>query len=89
MRPVPKHAESTAATVKQFPAADVQVTQKTGRDLIVFGRFLRKSGPVLVKAGISFVSTANAEENLRHDIPGWNFNVVRSASRKLWNKATE
>ena len=42
---------------------------------------------VLLKAGISFVSMENAEENLKANIPQWNFDSVVKTSRKMWNDA--
>jgi predicted alpha-1,2-mannosidase len=41
----------------------------------------------LVKCGISFVSVDGARANLAHDIPGWDFDAVRQASRRLWSQA--
>ncbi|MGA2246960.1 MAG: GH92 family glycosyl hydrolase [Verrucomicrobiota bacterium] len=46
-----------------------------------------KDDVVLVKAGISFVDLAGAQENLQHDIPGWNFDKVREQATKLWENA--
>ena len=42
---------------------------------------------VLVKVGISAVSTDGAEMNLRREIRGWEFDKVRSDARTAWNKA--
>jgi predicted alpha-1,2-mannosidase len=41
---------------------------------------------VTMKVGISFVSIANAELNLGTEIPGWNFDAVKSAAGKEWNR---
>lgn len=65
------------------------ITQKTGRDIIFFGRFGQKSRTVLLKAGISFVSISDAKINLRHDMPGWNFDSVHQAGQMQWNKALD
>lgn len=43
--------------------------------------------PVLLKAGISFVSRKNAEANLRGEIPGWDIEHVRGAARAEWETA--
>ncbi len=59
-----------------------------GDHLGFFSEFATTNGePVLLKAGISFVDVAGARENLEHDIPGWDFNVVRAQSKALWEKA--
>jgi len=42
---------------------------------------------VLVKVGLSYVSAANAEMNLRQEIPGWDFEGVRTQARAAWNEA--
>jgi predicted alpha-1,2-mannosidase len=43
--------------------------------------------PVLLKAGISFVSVAGARANLRHDIANWDFDQVRQQARRAWEQA--
>jgi predicted alpha-1,2-mannosidase len=40
-----------------------------------------------VKVGISFISTDQAQRNLNREIPGWNFEQVKSETRALWNYA--
>lgn len=42
---------------------------------------------VRLKAGLSFVSAANAEANLRSEIPGWDLDLVRREARAAWNEA--
>jgi predicted alpha-1,2-mannosidase len=42
---------------------------------------------VTMKVGISYVSTANAEMNLRAEDPGWNLGQVESQATKEWNAA--
>ena len=42
---------------------------------------------VFLKAGISFASVDGAKQNLEHDIPGWNFDRVRSGAKALWEQA--
>jgi predicted alpha-1,2-mannosidase len=41
--------------------------------------------PVLAKAGISYVSAANARLNLAAENPGWNFTATRDRTRAAWN----
>lgn len=42
---------------------------------------------VLLKAGISYVSEAGAEKNLKAEIAGWDFDKVREQARNLWETA--
>ncbi len=59
-----------------------------GDHLGFFSEFATTNGePVLLKAGISFVDLAGAKENLRHDIPNWDFDAVRAQATALWEKA--
>jgi predicted alpha-1,2-mannosidase len=37
--------------------------------------------------GISFISTEQAKQNLRHEIPAWGLATVKDAARARWNKA--
>jgi predicted alpha-1,2-mannosidase len=41
---------------------------------------------VLMKVGISFVSQANAAENLRNEDPGWSLTHVEAAAQHQWNQ---
>ncbi|HNW59150.1 MAG TPA: GH92 family glycosyl hydrolase [bacterium] len=47
---------------------------------------VRKNQPILLKIGISYVSVANARENLDAEIPGWNFERVRREACDAWQK---
>jgi predicted alpha-1,2-mannosidase len=38
------------------------------------------------KFGISYVSLANARENLAAENPGWDFNLVKNNAQQAWNK---
>ena len=42
--------------------------------------------PVVVKVGLSGVSTANAKMNMDKEIPGWNFDAVAKAATEDWNR---
>ncbi len=42
---------------------------------------------VLARVGTSFVSLDEARNNLRAEIPTWNFEKVEQASRRAWDKA--
>ncbi len=41
---------------------------------------------LMVKVGISPISTANAMKNLKAEMPDWDFEKYVSASKELWNK---
>ncbi len=50
-------------------------------------QFATDSGtPVLVKAGVSYVSTANALANLNSENSNWDFNAVKTAAGNAWNQ---
>ncbi|WBB63395.1 glycoside hydrolase family 92 protein [Streptomyces sp. WMMC500] len=38
-----------------------------------------------VKVGLSFTGVAGARKNLEAELPGWDFDAVRAASRRRWN----
>lgn len=52
----------------------------------VYLTFPAGNEPILLKAGISFVSVENAEANLRAEIGGWNFDAVRKQASDQWEK---
>ncbi|MEO6890110.1 MAG: GH92 family glycosyl hydrolase [Ktedonobacteraceae bacterium] len=63
-----------------------QLRQSSGSHSGAYVRFDTTSQQVVqVKVGISFVSIQNAEMNLAHENPGWNFNAVRQQARAAWN----
>jgi len=41
---------------------------------------------VLLKVGLSFVSEAGARQNLKSEIPGWDFATIQSAARNTWTE---
>jgi predicted alpha-1,2-mannosidase len=43
--------------------------------------------PIIVKAGISFVSMEGARQNLAGEIPAWDFEEVRDKGRAMWDDA--
>ena len=45
-----------------------------------------KGEEILVKVGISAVSTEGARNNLQEEIPDWDFNRVAGAAKDAWNK---
>lgn len=62
-------------------------TSFTGRGVkAVLSRKAANGEKILVKVGISPVSSANAFENIRAEIPHWNFEKVRADADAAWNK---
>ena len=43
--------------------------------------------PILMKIGISFISIAQARQNLAAEIPGFNFDAVHASALAQWDKA--
>jgi predicted alpha-1,2-mannosidase len=59
----------------------------SGKKLVAFFNFQTKNEEAIeVKVGISAVSTKGALNNLKTEIPGWNFDRVRLAAEVQWKK---
>lgn len=39
-----------------------------------------------LKIAVSFINAEGARKNLVHDLPGWNFDAVRTQARETWSK---
>jgi len=63
------------------------LNEKTADDLGFYAAFKAGNGPLMMKAGISFVSIANAKENLAAEMSGFDFEKVRANAREMWAKA--
>ncbi|QEC78892.1 GH92 family glycosyl hydrolase [Mucilaginibacter ginsenosidivorax] len=64
------------------------VSEKQGKHLGFYTSFATKPNEqVLLKAGISLVSVEGARLNLETEIPGWDFDNVHLAAKRLWNDA--
>jgi predicted alpha-1,2-mannosidase len=64
------------------------VKVKEGKHLGFYTEFATKANePVLMKAGISFVSIDGAKANLEKEITDWNFDKIHQQAIKLWNDA--
>jgi predicted alpha-1,2-mannosidase len=62
-----------------------QSKEANGKDLQAFVKYSGgKSDKVLVKVGISAVSTEGAKLNLASEIPGWDFNIARKQAADAW-----
>ncbi|NOY59499.1 MAG: glycoside hydrolase family 92 protein, partial [Calditrichaeota bacterium] len=62
-------------------------TAESGQSIGAFVNFRTKENEsILVKVGLSYVSIAGARNNLKAEIPGWNFDRVRKDAEEAWNK---
>ena len=59
----------------------------TAEDLKFHYKFPEKAEPLYVKVALSMVDTEGAEKNLEEELPGWDFEKVRTQSAEVWNKA--
>ena len=76
--------QAAAASAKVLPGC----RELEGKHLGFYAEFNTSAGEVvLLKSGISFVSVAGARENLRKDIPDWDFGRVRSVAHTAWEQA--
>ena len=64
-----------------------QRAQIEGRELVGAFDFDAAGEQLLVKVSISSVSEDNAIANLDAEVPGWNFDRVRSVARASWTEA--
>jgi predicted alpha-1,2-mannosidase len=61
--------------------------ERAGHKVKCYFNFETGEGEViLVKVALSGVSTKNAVENLKAEIPGWNFDEIKDQAKVLWNK---
>jgi len=67
---------------------DVAGKTTTGKQTKGHFDFKTKAGEqILVRVGLSTVSVEGARNNLRTEIPNWNFDAVAKAASKQWNDA--
>jgi predicted alpha-1,2-mannosidase len=61
---------------------------KAGKGLAIKGvfSFAKAPGALLLKVGISPVSSANALANIQAEMPNWDFAAVRQQADKAWNQ---
>ncbi len=62
------------------------LTAARGKNIKAVFEFGKLSHPLLVKVGISAVDCNGARNNLLREIPGWNFNPVKTKAREIWNR---
>jgi predicted alpha-1,2-mannosidase len=62
-------------------------SEATGRSIQFYARYeTRHNNALMIKVGVSAVSTANALKNLEAEIPDWSFERVRRETRDKWNR---
>jgi len=84
-----KHEAFDAAFLKAMGSAHVipGCREKEGKHIGFYTEFAtRANEQVLMKSGISFTSIEGAKMNLQNDIAGWDFDGVRAAAVRLWNR---
>ena len=74
-------ADQTPQTADTLQRADGAANQRAGAYLSFSGSV----ETVQLKVGLSFVSVANAQSNLRREILGWDLDLVRRDARAAWN----
>lgn len=73
--------EQAPADMKTYGLDDPQAKSSRG----AYAEF-QPGQTVQVRIGTSFLSIAQARENLRHEIPDWNFDGVRDRLHAQWNE---
>jgi len=71
----------------RFNGTDPGVKEAAGTDVKAEFRFSPGDGePLMVKVGISAVSTDGARRNLEKENPGWDFDAVARQASETWNR---
>lgn len=65
----------------------VNGNQASGTKLNAILNFKNDGKPLLLKTGISYVSEAGAATNLKSEMPGWNFEQIKSQAKQAWNQS--
>jgi len=80
--PAPRATNATAAVVAAKPAATPAANPKDVQGYVEFQA--APDAPVIIKVGTSFISWAQAEQNLRTETEG-SFDAVHERVAKVWN----
>jgi predicted alpha-1,2-mannosidase len=81
----PAEATRTWSGSTLSPAKDAAVNADT--PIGASFDFTTKANQIIqAKVGISFLSAEQAKQNVRQEIPAWNFAAVHAAATALWNK---
>lgn len=66
---------------------DEKFPERAGHKIKAYFEFKTDQGETIeIKFAISAVSTRNALENLKAEIPGWDFERVKNEAKEKWNK---
>jgi predicted alpha-1,2-mannosidase len=84
--------EESATAETNAPAAETKIyderNELTGTRVGAFATFSTRPNEVLkIRISSSFISLEQARENLRKEIPAWNFADVSDQTRQQWNTA--
>lgn len=85
-----RHQEPDTAFLAAMEGATILpgCREKEGKHLGFYAEFPTAKGEqILMKAGLSFVSTAGAKRNLQAEIADWDFDGVRNTTREKWRNA--
>ena len=81
----PSHPAPDFAAACASAAVLPGVGEQEGQHLGFYAEFPTEANDqILLKTGISFVSVANARQNLAAEIPAWDFDGLRQQSRQAW-----
>jgi len=80
-----------------FTSAELYVNDQAIRDNLADGKNVKacltfsteKNQSILVKVGLSAISTAGARKNLEAEMPHWDFDKVWDDARAAWNAELE
>jgi len=82
-------AAGTTSTPNGAQAASPNAVPVNGADgaYVSFNTSGASNRTVVAKVGISYVSNANATQNLTSEIPGWDLSTVQAAAHDAWDAA--
>jgi predicted alpha-1,2-mannosidase len=83
---MPEHLGGTVGT-SAAAAAGVSKGQRPGFGVYVRFPEVKQGDVVVARVGTSFVSVDEARKNLRAEIPGFDFDAVRDAAKREWNRS--
>ncbi len=72
-----RNGNEISGSAKDFRGNDIKAE---------FNFNLKKGEPLLLKIGISAISTDGARRNLEKENPGWDFEATAKQARDIWNK---
>ena len=85
------HRFSTGWAINQKNFFVAEFSQPVTVEPLDSGRWMIRisdvTQPILIKVGLSAVSIANAKQNLKAEIPDWDFRKVVDAADEAWNEA--